>query len=187
MLLPLYSYNRVQYQGSYVHDEVTLHAIHIINHVVLLFCSYCYSMAVPDYTEEKEVLFNYYPSLCSTLTDIDPLLPRFVAAGVISAPHGFENIKSQNTILKRVQELLSHISGPLQDGNTAPFYSLLEIMEQHSTQATRKLAEKMRSDLRSSVHINFPMNNHGEKCCNSVLLQCCVGLCNGEIHCDGLK
>ena len=118
-------------------------------------------MAVPDYTK---VLSIYYPSLCSTLTDIDPLLPRFVAAGVISAPHGFDSIKSQNTILKRVQELLSHISGPLQDGNTAPFYSLLEIMEQHGTQATRQLAEKMRSELNNSVCHNSSMNNHGENC-----------------------
>ena len=106
------------------------------------------SMAGVQLTE-KEILNNHYASLCSTLTDIDNLLPFFVQESVISVSD-LEEINACKTMRNKVQKLLLHISCPLQAGDASGFRKMLTIMEEHGIQCTKDLAVKMSSNITTS-------------------------------------
>ena len=90
----------------------------------------------------KDVFTNHYSALCTTLTDIDSLLPFFVAKKIITI-NDQTIIKGQTGTLNKVTALLPHISGPLDAGNSEGFQIMLTIMNEHGHQATKNLAEKM--------------------------------------------
>ena len=95
---------------------------------------------------EEQVLTKYYPRLCSTLTDIENLLPYFVEEDVIK----FGDLEEINAIVpstKKVQKLMVHISGPLRAGNTEVLNIMLRILEQHGHHATQQLAYQIRTSL----------------------------------------
>ena len=87
--------------------------------------------------------------LCGTLTDINTLLPHFVAHNIIS----LDDIDGNDVISEKARKLLSHISGSLSAGHTQVFYTMLEIMEKHGTRTTEELATTLRGFLpkRTSV------------------------------------
>jgi len=99
-------------------------------------------------TKEQQVFIGHYSKLCDTMTDIDSLLPHFVQQKII--PVDDLEDTSSLTRLGKVKKLLSHISGPLQAGNSKGFYSMLSIMEERGVQATRELAAAMRKLLPDS-------------------------------------
>jgi len=84
-----------------------------------------------------------YSKLC-TIKDITSLLPHFVTKEIINLEDA-EKIGNISTSSEKVQKLLAHIAGPLEAGNTQPFYTMLSIMEEYGTQATRTLASQIRS------------------------------------------
>ena len=96
----------------------------------------------------KDIFTKNYSALCDTLTDIDNLLKRFVSAEVIK-PGDLEKINAVVTKSKKVEELLSHIYGPLEAGDTKGFQKMLTIMEEYGSQSTKDLAVKMKSELRT--------------------------------------
>ena len=100
--------------------------------------------------KEKDIFFNHYASLCSTLTDISNLLRFFVQERIINISDVAE-INAGTAIHEKVEKLLSHIAGPLEteNGNTTGFYKMLTIMAKHGNQGTKDLAEKMRSEMTS--------------------------------------
>ena len=95
--------------------------------------------------KECEILQQNYAKLISTLTDIDGLLSHFVSSNVI----GFQEERDILALKQsdRVRSLLSHISGPLEGGDTKGFYKLLDIMKSKGKQATKDLAETMEDSL----------------------------------------
>ena len=95
----------------------------------------------------EEVLTNYYPKLCSTLTDVGNLLPHFVKEKVITKKDDLEKINAIVTSTEKVQKLMVHISGPLEAGNTKVFYIMLRIMEKYGHLATQQLAHQIRRSL----------------------------------------
>ena len=95
---------------------------------------------------EETVFTNHYAKLCSTLTDVDSLLPHFVEKRIINTDT-LEEIITSNTTRKKVQRLLLHIKGPLECGNTEAFYNMLTIMEEHGHQTTQQLANQMRKSI----------------------------------------
>jgi len=94
-------------------------------------------------SKEEEIFTEHYSKLCDTITDVDDLLPHFVQQSIISE-NELEVISKLNTKMEKVKELLSHISGPLQAGNSKGFYSMLGIMEERGVKATKELAATMR-------------------------------------------
>ena len=97
-------------------------------------------------SKECEVFRKNYPTLISTLTDIDNLLPHFVGKNII----GFqEDVSTNKAPTEKIKRLLQHISGPLEGGNHKGFYTLLDIMESKGIQATKDLAENMKKQLNS--------------------------------------
>ena len=88
--------------------------------------------------------------LCGFLTDINTLLPHFVAENIIS----LDDIDGIHKESEKVRKLLLHISGPLSSGHTEGFYTMLKIMEQYGTQATQQLATMMRSLLPSGASVD---------------------------------
>ena len=108
---------------------------------------------------ELSVLTKNFSKLCDTLTDIDKLLPHFVDENVIK----FEDLDDINTVVisnKKVQRLMTHISGPLRAGNTEGFYIMLRIMEEHGHHATQQLADQIRSSLSVTNEHNRLNANH---------------------------
>jgi len=91
-------------------------------------------------TPELEIFRKHYAMIFDSLIDVNTLLPYFVAHNIISP----DDIDEKYVKSQKVRKLLLHISGPLREGRTHGFYTLLKIMEQHGTQATRKLATIMR-------------------------------------------
>jgi len=73
------------------------------------------------------------------MVDIDNLLPHFVQENIIKVDD-LEEIQSKPKTAVKVEKLLQYISGPLQAGSVKSFYTMLSIMEEHGTQATRELA-----------------------------------------------
>ena len=109
---------------------------------------------------ELDVFTNHFSELCDSLTDIDRLLPHLVAENVIK----HEDLQEINAIVlsaKKVEKLLTHISGPLKAGNTEGFYIMLKIMGQRGHQATQKLANQIR---RSLPIMNFSDRNTNHHC-----------------------
>ena len=95
--------------------------------------------------KEKDVFTQHY----CTIKDVCSLLPHFVTAKIIGEDDRKE-INTLRTSSEKVQKLLTHISGPLDAGNTQPFYLMLSIMEEHGTEATKKQATVIRRKLISS-------------------------------------
>ena len=95
---------------------------------------------------ELNVLTEHYSALCHTLTDVDSLLPQFVQKRVITTDN-LEEINAVVTSTKKVQKLMTHISGPLRACNTEVFYIMLRIMEKYGHHATQQLADQIRRSL----------------------------------------
>ena len=93
---------------------------------------------------ELEIFTDYYAKLCNTLVDIEYLLPYFVQEGIVNVAKLTE-IQAMPTKIEKLNHLLTDIAGPLRVGYTKSFFTLLRIMEDHGTQATRDLAIEMRS------------------------------------------
>ena len=98
---------------------------------------------------EKEIFHNYYASLCNTLTDVDHLLRYFVQANIIN-PNDVEEINTIIPTPKKVEKLLLHISGPLKDGDTKGFRTMLTIMKEHGNESTQNLAVRMSHEVTSA-------------------------------------
>lgn len=94
----------------------------------------------------KDIFTKHYSSLCNTLTDINNLLPFFVQEKIINA-NDIEEINAIVTIPKKVEKLLSHISGPLTAGDARGFDTMLTIMKEHGSQSTKHLALKMSCEM----------------------------------------
>ena len=97
-------------------------------------------------TSETNVFNNHYAKLCSTLTDIDDLLPHFVEEKIISI-NVVDEINGYGSSRRKVQKLIFHVSGPLTAGNTRGFYIMLRIMEEHGQDATQQLASQIKDSL----------------------------------------
>ena len=98
---------------------------------------------------EKEVFTRHYASLCNTLTDVNNLLPHFVQRNIISTSDE-EEINAIVTTTKKVEKLLSHISGPLTAGDPKGFHMMLSIMKEHGNQSTKDLAMKIMTSSNNS-------------------------------------
>ena len=99
--------------------------------------------------KECDTLTKYYTKLTCTLTDIDSLLGFFVERKVIGFPEERAILNHNKTPSEKVKELISHIEGPLQSGNTKGFYELLDIMKSKGVQSTKDLADDMEKSLRN--------------------------------------
>ena len=100
-------------------------------------------------SNEEEIFTKHYASLCNTLTDVNTLLPHFVAKEIITIKDEGE-IDVIETTPNKVKKLLSHISGPLESGNAKGFHTMLAIMKKHGNQSTKDLAAEMSSELTSA-------------------------------------
>ena len=95
---------------------------------------------------ELTVFTKHYSKLCNTLTDIDRLSSHLVDENIIK----HEDLEEINALVlpaKKVQKLLTHISGPLRAGSTEGFHIMLRIMGQHGHQATQQLASQIKRSL----------------------------------------
>ena len=99
----------------------------------------------------KQIFTRHYASLCSTLTDVDHLLPYFVQDSIIST-NDVQEINAITTKPKKVEKLLSHISGPLTAGDTKGFHTMLTIMKEHGNWSTHDLAVKMSSEVTLAIN-----------------------------------
>ena len=111
------------------------------------------SQAMDDHSPLK-VFTKHYSKLCDTLTDIDKLLPHFVAENIID-DNDLQRINALVTTSEKVQKLLTHIAGPLRAGSTKGFNVMLRIMEEYGLDATKQLAGQIRKSLVNK-------ENHGE-------------------------
>ena len=100
---------------------------------------------------EKKIFTKHYASLCDTITDVDHLLPHFVAENIINT-NDVKVIDAMNTPLSKVKELLSHISGPLKAGDAKGLHTMLTIMKKHGNQSTIDLADKMSHEVASTIN-----------------------------------
>ena len=98
---------------------------------------------------EKEVFTRHYASLCNTLTDVNNLLPHFVQRNIIGTSD-VEDINTLATTAKKVEKLLSHISGPLIAGDPKGFHMMLTIMKEHGNQSTKDLAMQIMTSSNNS-------------------------------------
>ena len=100
--------------------------------------------------EEYQQFIGNYSKLCDTLIDINQLLPYFVQEQIISVVD-HQQINAIAALKMKVQKLMEYISGPLQHGDTKGFYIMLKIMEEHGNEATRQLAEQIRSEISKCI------------------------------------
>ena len=106
---------------------------------------------------EKNVFTDNYSNLCNTLTDIEGLLKYFVQEKLIKT----EDQDEINALVKtpeKVQKLLKHIAGPLEAGDSKGFYTLLDVMEKHGVQATKDLADLMKTAILKGAYIMVTIN-----------------------------
>lgn len=101
-------------------------------------------------SKEEKIFKNHYSKLCSTMVDVVNLLPYFIQEEIIPLDDQ-EEIKAKPRTKDKVEKLLQYISGPLQAGDVHSFHIMLSIMEEHGTQATRKLASTMKSLVNADV------------------------------------
>ena len=73
------------------------------------------------------------------MTDIENILKYFVTVNIINTDDQSE-ILAPPRLTSKVTLLLTHISGPLEAGDTKPFRLMLDIMEKHGNLATKALA-----------------------------------------------
>ena len=89
-----------------------------------------------------EIFRENFDTLCHTMTDIDDLIPFFVAKNIIT--FGDQEVMTHITkTFEKVSKLLSIIEGPLRVGDNNGFYVMLDIMKTHGTASTQRLAEKI--------------------------------------------
>ena len=101
----------------------------------------------------EEIIFTrHYASLCNTLTDVDHLLPYFVQENIINT-NDIQEINVITTKPKKVEKLLSHISGPLTAGYTKGFHTMLTVMKEHGHQSTKDLAVNITCELTLAINI----------------------------------
>jgi len=89
--------------------------------------------------------------LYSIMIDVDDLLPWFVQKKIITLNSPVE-IWVKIAVREKVEKLLQYVSGTLDGGDVKGFFTLLNIMEVHGTQATKELSITMRSHLRLGEH-----------------------------------
>jgi len=109
-------------------------------------------------SQEYNIFMQHYAMLCSTLTDINNLLPHFVTENIIS----LKDIDDNDWTSKKIKRLLMYIEGPLRTGNTHGFYTMLGVMEHYGTWATQELATKMRGLL--PEHYKITEDHKSSKC-----------------------
>ena len=97
---------------------------------------------------ENEIFTKHYASLCSTLTDINELLPFFVQENVITAL-AQEEISTITITEEKVKKLLSHISASLTAGDATGFQKMLTVMKYHGIQDTKYLAMQINSEIKA--------------------------------------
>ena len=102
-------------------------------------------------SNKKDILTKHYASLCTILTNVDSLLPYFVQEKIIST-NDVEEINAITTVPKKVEKLLSHISGPLTAGDVKGFHTMLTIIKQHGNQSTKDLAKRMSHELTLTIN-----------------------------------
>ena len=102
-------------------------------------------------SNEKDIFTNHYASLCNTLTDVNSLLLYFVQENVITT-NDVEEINASKIKSERVEKLLSHISGPLESGDTKGLHTMLTIMKEYGNQSTKDLAVKMSCKVASAIN-----------------------------------
>ena len=119
----------------------------------IVICVAVSKMADTEPTE-KQIFRDHYSKLCNTMVDIDNLLPHFVQENIIQVDD-LEEIKAKPRTTDKVEKLLQYISGPLQAGNVKSYHTLLSIMEEHGTQATRELASTMRNTSLAIFDVNI--------------------------------
>jgi len=107
---------------------------------------------------DKEVFRSNYCKFCNTMTDIENLLKYFVSVNIITTDDQSE-ILAPPKLTSKVTLLLTHISGPLEAGDTKPFRMMLDVMEKHGTIATKSLAISMKKCLM--------MTTKGKMLCNT--------------------
>ena len=94
----------------------------------------------------EDIFTKHYSSLCNTLTDVNNLLPFFVPEKIINISD-LQEINAIVTTPKKVEKLLSHVSGPLTAGDAKGFHTMLTIMKEHGSQSTKDLAVKMSCEM----------------------------------------
>jgi len=99
---------------------------------------------------EMEVFTEYYPKLCNTMMDIENLLKYFVQKNIIKSGDQ-DVICSNDKSCDKVRAFLNYISGPLEDGNEEGFHTMLNIMEKHGVEATKKLAKELKTTLKQQA------------------------------------
>ena len=109
-------------------------------------------------SNELTVFTSNFAALCSTVTDIDDLLPYFVAEKIISITQQEVIIKKCDTKKDKVSELLSIISGPLKAGDIKGFYTMLRIMRTRGVDATVDLAKKIFTSIDKGPAETVPEN-----------------------------
>ena len=100
--------------------------------------------------KEHEALIDNFDSICSTLVDIDELMPKFITKRMITMEMA-ASIHKAGMPKEKVQKLLEYITGPVEAGKFKVFYNLLDTMEEHGLEATQQLAEEMRNQLNTKV------------------------------------
>ena len=104
--------------------------------------------------KEDKIFSEHYSTFCSTLNDIDDLLKYFVQEEVIKSDDQDE-INALTETPEKVQKLLKHISGPLEAGDSKGFYIMLDIMDNHGVQATKELANSLKTVISKGSHNHY--------------------------------
>jgi len=112
--------------------------------IYLLYTGFLVAIAMEVFTE-------YYPKLCNTMTDIENLLKYFVQRNIIKSEDQDVICSSNIKSCDKVTAFLKYISGPLQDGNEEGFHTMLNIMEKHGVEATKKLSKELKTTLEQQV------------------------------------
>ena len=89
---------------------------------------------------------NYYPKLCDAIKDINSLLKYFVEENIINSEDAKE-IDAISLTSDKVKKILQKIEGPLKWEDPVGFCTMLNIMEEHGVQATKKLAIGVKTNL----------------------------------------
>ena len=131
----------------------------VVGGVLLFVTSHASTLQFDDKMSCKEssVFTKHYSIFCDTLTDIDNLLKYFVQEKVIK-PEDQDEINALVKKTEKVQKLLKHIAGPLEAGDNKGFYTMLDIMENHGVQATKDLADSLKTILSKGSHNDFLHN-----------------------------
>ena len=86
-------------------------------------------------------------------------IPDFVTNNIITPNDA--NINDDLSSIK--QTMLDHVSKPLENGNTTPFYAMLKIM-QNKEGAAKELADEILATLRNNTKTNPSPGTYVHKC-----------------------